>query len=1667
MHKELKIMTPSLAGGTELLVLAPIKPGFVPSLDAVTYKTRVKLLLKALHSGRKGSHEYQLFRTVSDAVERVGVIHTVRVAVLEPENKVLLSVNFDGAYESYVRMIWQKASRLLDLIFCNTVQPGNGADYPCGWEHSFEHWATWLRSVTVETPFFYAPPDLTAQDQQGLRMADRFARAGADGLATTRIGIPSAERMAWDLVTRSVDPSSGPLANPQDNQAGLMGGIRQGLQGLVGLYRLADLYPPHTPDGLVLHRAAHELLPEFARLQTSDAGLVDMVSSRFREQVAWLRKLHEQLPAARQPPALPNTVAVPPGAQGGIVLPYQVANVGLKPHEVTHACIVLVSLGSAAGASALLQALQPVVHTAGDPVAPDQALVNVAFTAEGLRTCGLTETQLDWLPDEFRQGMQARAGVLGDVRGNHPRRWTLPLRNWPQALDPAWTAPPATPTAPAWRVAMDAVHAVVQVRLIASGPANQAATPPTETIANMLRTLLDNATLLAAGVQPLSVLWMARQDDAGLPIDHFGFADGVSQPGFNKPTADKVFSNQVQLGEALLGHDNAADHARDLAATDPANPARRALLLNGSFLVVRKLRQHVGVLRKAVNAVVTQPRDRVLAKMMGRWPTDSATKGAPWPAVPAGDANDFNYRTDPDGRQCPLGAHVRRANPRHTPVLTPTSTTQLASIPGGRPPRFVRRSMPYGGNAPRWQDLNSGLAVDEPTTLDDDDRGLVFMAYNASIAEQFEVMQRWISGGNSAGGLSGQTDPFLGVPEAGRRRCFQFEHDGITVQMQLDGSDKLGDEPRPMVALQWGAYLFAPSTDGLAMLAQTSAQASTPANPSAVPWSAAQGLAEIARLRKIEQTSGPHGGQAAATLAWKAALEDPDAVSAYTSASIWAAIRQHHSGMLRIPYGVLVANRELVDQVLLDTYKYYTVGGYQQRLHSSIGPIYLGLDDTADGEYLRQATVCNAAIQQISYSDGFKLGLDSTIAALNGFIQDAKSVAGAEQAPCWELNLDSKELIDTVLARLSEAWFGLSGSTGHFQAGGYRWFRGGLGDNGRPLYPGHFTAPSRFTFQPLPGALVAQLAQAQGGPLTQAMTDYLVAVGHSITAPVTRAVLHSAPDTALAARTLVGALMGFLPSTAGNLRRILAEWTQEGTLLGLKARHTWVDVGSLLDQVAAADTALAEASAAAAAGLPNPATAAAELDAAGAAKTRAIQQADAAKDSAFNDAKARLRVPMARSMQARPVPELIWRTATMPHSLGLDTDTAVPVLAGDVLILALVSSTQQALQAGTEGNNPDVFPIFGGKRTVAGQSPTHACPGYESAMGAMLGLLYAILQRTEALRPGPAPGVLSFEGPMENLAPARPAARRAAARRNAGSAASPSSAARPTAPAPAPGSQGSLLAWGDSWIRNKHDKTGDFGDALAKLGYDTRQFAVLGLEGRTLAEMAAVVPDISDDTSIYAALHDALLAAQSQVNPVPLPKALLIGGGGNDIHTPDSHTGIAPLCRLLRPKISGLPQLDPAQLTAFVDTTLAGHLRSVLGQLTRFTQGRIPILVHGYDYPIPDGRKYNFMPQAWLYPCIHDTHGYAPEPDGRAIMKALIERLNTMIETVVKAFSQHKVHHLKLTGSLPDGTDPQHPHTDYWLNELHPTVLGFNRLAAVADNKIRAVSTLTAAGSAT
>jgi hypothetical protein len=295
MHIPLNGKSRSFAGLSDLTVLAPIRQGLVPSLDSVTYKSRLRRLMEVLQLLRQASHEYAPFRPVSDAAERVGRIHSFRVAIVEPEDKLLLAVTFDGARESYIRVLWQKIGNLLDLLFCNTE--GHVPAYG----RSMAEWDAWIDRIQVKTDFFYGRPRHTSEDVQFLRdEAEQQQQAlptPAAALASVRRSMATHEMDAWRL-------ANGPSLAARAETA------RQGVQTVALLHRLTAWFIPGTPDGDFLHRAARDLLPEFVELiettHLMDAPL-SLARDRFGEALDWFQRPY----APRRVPARPSPA---PGA---------------------------------------------------------------------------------------------------------------------------------------------------------------------------------------------------------------------------------------------------------------------------------------------------------------------------------------------------------------------------------------------------------------------------------------------------------------------------------------------------------------------------------------------------------------------------------------------------------------------------------------------------------------------------------------------------------------------------------------------------------------------------------------------------------------------------------------------------------------------------------------------------------------------------------------------------------------------------------------------------------------------------------------------------------------------------------------------------------------------------------------------------------------------------------------------------------------------------------------------------------------------------------------------------------------------------------------------------------------------------------------------------------
>jgi len=385
--------------------------------------------------------------------------------------------------------------------------------------------------------------------------------------------------------------------------------------------------------------------------------------------------------------------------------------------------------------------------------------LHVAFTYAGLAALGVPAAVLDSFPPEFRDGMAARADRLGDRGPSAPAHWEPGLGTGDAHV-------------------LVTVYAVDDARL---GQAREA-----------LR------GVGAAGA--VKIVHEQRAAARGDGRDHFGFFDGIAQPhvegsgvaprpGDGQPDGAGRW-RPVRTGELLHGYED--EEGRLPAA--PAPPFDR----NGTFVVYRKLAMDVAAFRRFVaDAGRRYPGgpDVLAAKIVGRWPDGTPLVRSPERPDPriAADPraiNDFSYAADGDGLRCPLGAHIRRANPRDAPGFFRGRLS--------RRHRIVRRGRPYG------PPLAPGATEDDGV-----DRGLVFVCFNASIWRQFETIQAlWIDDGDPFG-LGPDKDFLIGEPH------------GTDGKMTIHGRPPFFLKPQPrFVTMRGGEYLYRPGMGALRRLAK-------------------------------------------------------------------------------------------------------------------------------------------------------------------------------------------------------------------------------------------------------------------------------------------------------------------------------------------------------------------------------------------------------------------------------------------------------------------------------------------------------------------------------------------------------------------------------------------------------------------------------------------------------------------------------------------------------------------------------------------------------------------------------------------------------------------------------------------------------------------------------
>jgi Dyp-type peroxidase family len=423
---------------------------------------------------------------------------------------------------------------------------------------------------------------------------------------------------------------------------------------------------------------------------------------------------------------------------------------------------------------AWLRRLTPRISN-GVPAEREVAL-QVAFTHAGLEALGLPDVTLQEFSAEFIGGMTGshRSRFLGDVGLSAPEKWS-----WGGPNNPA-------------------IHAVLML------------------FANTQKRLMQELSVLRESWLHHSLFDVHTLSTATLsPREHFGFADGISQPAIDGYHEAPSNLHRIRAGEFLLGYPNEygyytdrplVDDWRDPAALlplDPSGSPRRDLGRNGTYLVFRQLRQNVPVFRGVLELLSRNPdgspnpraREHLAARMVGRWPSGASLIEAPWgdDSSKAYD-NEFRYHeSDPEGLKCPIGAHVRRANPRDS--LPPRPGTE-DSLEVNRRHRMIRRGRGYGPQ------LAEGAT-------DDVDRGLMFIAVNANISRQFEFVQHSWLVDPSFNGLTDQADPLMSAGDQN-----QFVIPGDPVRRRCTGLPRF-------VSVAGGAYFFLPGLRALHFLAES------------------------------------------------------------------------------------------------------------------------------------------------------------------------------------------------------------------------------------------------------------------------------------------------------------------------------------------------------------------------------------------------------------------------------------------------------------------------------------------------------------------------------------------------------------------------------------------------------------------------------------------------------------------------------------------------------------------------------------------------------------------------------------------------------------------------------------------------------------------------------
>jgi len=397
---------------------------------------------------------------------------------------------------------------------------------------------------------------------------------------------------------------------------------------------------------------------------------------------------------------------------------------------------------------------------------------NIAFSYRALTL--LAKDTIKFEDDSFKAGMakQSRKGILGDPsdRDNlegSPKNWVFGGREDNEADI---------------------------VLMIASDDPSDLAAEVARIENSVYQGTTANGKPIPSGVQIIYKQQAANLTGALRGHEHFGFRDGISQPGIrgllSKDPHDVLTLHQNpddRKGQGLPGQDllwpgefvfgyfgQKADGKEIIEHTEKPIHAGPAWADNGSFLVIRRLRQDVNAFHSflrdtALKLNVRDPKGTSAArlvgsKLVGRWPSGAPVVRTPGvdnpelanancannhfefqeptePILPRPDGPEYRFdcsdgfpmskQDDKKGDKCPFSGHIRKVYPRddvslNKEVKTPKEVETQKH-------RLLRRGIPYGPQS----NSTPEIPVDDKI-----DRGLMFLAYQTSIENQFEFITR-------------------------------------------------------------------------------------------------------------------------------------------------------------------------------------------------------------------------------------------------------------------------------------------------------------------------------------------------------------------------------------------------------------------------------------------------------------------------------------------------------------------------------------------------------------------------------------------------------------------------------------------------------------------------------------------------------------------------------------------------------------------------------------------------------------------------------------------------------------------------------------------------------------------------------------------------------------